>query len=309
MHINIKEITQGIKEVPAFQLVFIRDRNILTAGDKKRCIYAPNEAMKKIHRDFINYLRKLDVDFEYAIGGRPGNSPRSNVCYHRKNRFFYLLDFRNAYGSVDLEKTVLMFTQLDFGIEGDEDNKILFEFLRKYFFIPEGGLLTGGPASPDIFNLYTDFYVDRELGKWCKGNKITYTRYIDDLTFSSPKPITTRKRKEIRRIIHKAGFIVNHKKSRVYDIRKGPVFINGIGLEQGGRIFVPRSFLSKFRGALHRSLTKNDIDPNQIYGMAGVIFSVLGKNPQNLTRAEEKALELYYKFLQRQKELQKTLSE
>ncbi len=47
-------------------------------------------------------------------------------------------------------------------------------------------LSVGAPSSPLISN-FIMYIFDEKIEKYCKGNGISYTRYADDLTFSSNK--------------------------------------------------------------------------------------------------------------------------
>ncbi|MGL5891314.1 MAG: hypothetical protein ACRC3B_15600, partial [Bacteroidia bacterium] len=54
---------------------------------------------------------------------------------------------------------------------------------------------------------------DKQLFELCKKNKITYTRYIDDLTFSSQQDFRTLL-DDILRIITSNGFKLSHRKTK-----------------------------------------------------------------------------------------------
>lgn len=67
-----------------------------------------------------------------------------------------------------------------------------------------------------------------------------YSRYVDDLVFSSDTYPYFMRRKEFRRFIEEAGFRVNHRKSFILGKEKGVVFITsvGIGKRHGEAVFV-----------------------------------------------------------------------
>lgn len=66
--------------------------------------------------------------------------------------------------------------------------------------------------------------VDFEILKLCKKNKIIYSRFVDDLVFSSQSCFKS-KQHEILRIILRSGFKISDRKT-FYKI--GPVEITGI---------------------------------------------------------------------------------
>ena len=279
--------------VPGFREFYIKDRNPLGGTVKLRLIKAPNESMRILHGKLKLWLRSLKIQLPFVAGARRGNSPVKNVKRHRYNRFFYLTDLKMAYRHVDGHKLSLILCRLEPKLAGQE--KEVFEFLQKYCLSPEGGLIVGAPASPDFFNIYAGILIDGPLAPLCEKSRITFSRYLDDLTFSSQNmPIGKRKRKTIRMIIEAAGFKINHRESRVLDLMKGPVEINGVGLEFGGRIFLPRHFSKKILGMLHSAIQGNDINPEKIHGMMGIFFDLTDRHSLNQT--ERKIIQNYQAY-------------
>ena len=82
---------------------------------------------------------------------------------------------------------------------------------------------------------------------------------------------------------------MNHRKSKVRDLKKGPIVITGIGLEFGGRLFVPSHYRRKIKGLLHNAV-KGNIPRPVIDGHMGVLKSI----PRFYsTRVVEKILDIY----------------
>jgi len=104
-------------------------------------------------------------------------------------------------------------------------------------------------------------------------------------------PIGKRKRITIRLIVRTAGFKVSHRKSKVLDLRKGTIEINGVGLEFGGRIFLPRDFTNKISGILHLAIQGESISPNKIHGMMGVFKALTDR--RNMNKTERKLMQKY----------------
>lgn len=172
---------------PKFHVVRYRDVNPLGGYAKTRWLYKPNEAMREVHRRFLAYLRSgrilWAVDLRYSTACRVGCSPREHVRWHRYNRFFYVLDLADAYRAVDGRKLAQILYQLDLGVMVTKDK--IYSFLQRYCLAKEGGLATGAPCSPDLFNLYAAVLLDEPLSDICRKHNIRYSRYLDDLTFSS----------------------------------------------------------------------------------------------------------------------------
>lgn len=286
---------------PVFRSIVFRDVNPLSGKTKSRRLDMPNQAMSIIHRRLKYYLRNLNPDYPYATAFRPGDSTLKNVKRHAHNRFFYLLDFRHAYQGVNIKKLAQALCEAS-----PELRALVSEaqvFLEKYCTSIYGGLPTGAPSSQDLFNLYCNFVLDRQLAMLCAQQGLTYTRYSDDLAFSSKHFISISVRRKIRDTIEEAGFTINHSKSELRDLAKGSICMNGVGLQLGGRIFTPRPFLRHTRGLLHKGIRgRTDLEPKIAGAMSVVLSSTDRRNP-NCT--EMKVLQMRQKFRTRLGQIKK----
>ncbi len=143
---------------------------------------------------------------------------------HLKNRFFLRLDIKDAFGSVDVSLLTLT-TSMDFDFEIGQD--------QVYFYHKEGGLIQGAPASPLLFQIFCERNLDNKMLEYCEYNRLTYTRYADDILISSPKSFGSRKRKSIRNILEKVGFSVNEYKYNLIDNHYTSLGFLGMSIEDG----------------------------------------------------------------------------
>lgn len=245
-----------------FRDFLLVDVNPLGGRTKRRRISAPNPAMKAVHKRLIKYLRGLPVDLSAATGARKGHSPITNIIPHRHNRYFLLLDIKNAYETVDLDRLIEVFLGLDPDIPRDSlfGSELLKNFLGAFCFAETGGLRTGAPASPDLYNIYLAVLLDYDLSELCRKYGLTYTRYLDDITLSSKTVIGTRKRKAILSLIRSAGLVIHDSKTQLLDLKRGSVKITGFTLTSDRRIILPRSYLGKIRGFLHKAISQELFD-------------------------------------------------
>lgn len=305
----LEKILDGILGSPSFDNFSLLDKNPVSGTEKQRVISKPNKAMREVHRRFLELIR-----FD-TIGMTAHSSPLSNVKTHEKNRFFYQTDIKEAYRNVPLEGMVSVLLRH----HPEWEKETLKPFLERYCFSPSGGLVTGAPASPKLFDVYAYKFLDEPLiDVWMplppnrpRTGRL-YTRYRDDLTFSSPEPIPASLRKKIREVIERAGFQVNHRKSTVKDLKKGRIVICGVGLEyregKSARIFLPGHYLAKLQGMLHLAVKGQiHINPQVIEGMHGVFCSVYGKRGRKrtkdglliLTKKEQRIENLFLKYRSR----------
>ena len=291
----------GLPAEPKFRRFTKHDVNSVSGRSKFRHLGAPNDAMKMLQQRFCKwFLRSADYAAKqrawltHATACRSGNRTLYNVLPHRNNRFFYLLDFHDAFGSVNPKRLVAVLVEMEPDLAGEAEE--LQAFLENNFFAGKNGLVQGGNASGDLFNLYVGCLVDRLLKDILADNAITYTRYLDDLTFSSPRHITREARRKIRAVAMQAGFSFSWRKCEYLDLRKRQtVMITGVGLEYGGRIFVPRRFFRKAKAIFHAAAKSgSEIPLCVVEGFASPIFDSIPVD-QKRNRLETKLLTQYLK--------------
>jgi len=245
------------------------------SGSTKYQTYAQTSIMKAIQYRLRNQLFFLHGEAGLETGRRSVCDVYQGVRKHRRNRFFYLTDLRQAFPSV----TLTMCLQAIYAYEESSnwDRQKVADFLKAFCFDPNGCLIVGASASPMLFDICAAYYIDGPLWPILRQHRLRYTRFVDNLTFSSRTRIGSKVRKKIRSVIEKAGFTINHGESSVKDLRKGAVVINGIGLENGGRLFLPRRKLAKINALLHRQLTRHDVSASVIAGYSSLFWHVYKK--------------------------------
>ena len=188
----LKELEGDDTAGAAFETFTLNDYNPVSGTRKRRVISAPNAPMRLLHQRLIQRLRQIPCQMPFAVGARPGGSPRAALRPHLDARYIYTLDIKDAFPSVkrDVLAETLFRLDPDLGESPDE----IAGFLDGYCFdARRGGLVIGAPASPDLFNIYAAEVLDRRLADLIKRHGLRYTRYIDDLTFSSKNTIGRRK--------------------------------------------------------------------------------------------------------------------
>lgn len=109
----------------------------------------------------------------------------------------------------------------------------------------------GSPASPVLSNICA-MTLDKRLEGLARRFHLTYTRYADDMTFSSCHHVYHEDGEfmtELYRIISECGFTVNPAKTR---LQKRGSRQEVTGLIVGEHINVPRSYIKTLRAILHR---------------------------------------------------------
>lgn len=238
----------------------------------------------------IRYIRQLPVIMRHSKGFRPGQKPIGHVTAHLKNRFFYLTDIRSAFPTVSISAIAKVLCEVDPKLAGKEEEVSVF--LQKFCSDKEvGGLVLGGPVSGELFNLFFAVRADGLLGKLCAEHNIIYTRYMDDLVFSSRRPISRTKRKKIQAFIRSTGLETSNKKTEIADLKKEPVMINGIRVSWGGRVSLSQAYMKKLLSIIHLAkagkLPPEKMPGSIVYGNMAPFLMLVKFRKGELTNQQE----------------------
>jgi hypothetical protein len=149
--------------------------------------------------------------------------------------------------------------------------------------VKQQSLPQGSPTSPAIANLITTG-LDFKMVKLAKGFDGAYTRYVDDLTFSSKvgKGRAWREAlvKCVTSVVSAQGFAVNESKTSIIG-RKSRMIVTGV--VTNSKPSIPKEFRSNLRAALHHErLELPTSDPHHV--IQGRLAYVQMVNPAQAAR-------------------------
>jgi RNA-directed DNA polymerase len=153
-------------------------------SNKKRIIAQPSKELKFIQRVLVSYLEGKLLVHECAYAYKSGIGIKNNAQKHIKTKYLLKMDFENFFPSISPD---LFFSILNrSGREISESDAILLKNTLFRMETRNGSLRLsiGAPSSPLISN-FIMYYFDEEMKLICDNKGIKYTRYADDLTFSS----------------------------------------------------------------------------------------------------------------------------
>jgi RNA-directed DNA polymerase len=170
---------------------------------KKRTITPSKGALKKIQSSIKrNVLDNVDIPI-HIQGGVRGKSNISNAKVHQGKKYQFTTDLQDFFPAVKNNLVYSVFLRL--GFTNVQASWLTRLTTYKY------GLPHGAPTSPGLSNL-SFIPIDEKLISVCKSNGITYTRYIDDLTFSSANDFKD-KISELISIVINGGFKISYRKT------------------------------------------------------------------------------------------------
>lgn len=204
--------------------------NIPKNGGGEREICAPIEPLKALQRRVANVLYACRDEIDADSGRRPlshgfrrKHSIITNARLHKRRRYVLNLDLQN------------FFPTFNFGrVRGFFIHNNSFKLHEKVATIIaqiacfENALPQGSPCSPIIADLIAHL-LDVRLAQLAKTNQLTYSRYADDLTFSTSRlefPVSIAAPtaagspewvpgNDLITAIESAGFVINPSKTRM----------------------------------------------------------------------------------------------
>lgn len=214
-----------------------------------REIFAPSAKLKSVQKCLNYYLQAYYLIIKPAqVHGfvicpsyyESVSNIMSNAWPHVKKKEVLTIDLKDFFPSISASAIKNVFESEIF--QYNSQLATALTLLLTY----QGKLPTGAPTSPVISN-FICLSLDHDLNHFCEEHGLTYTRYADDLTFSSMYSFTDDQVLDIINLIRGHGFRINEQKLRLKPwCRKQTV----TGLTVNQRINVNRSFLKKTRAML-----------------------------------------------------------
>ena len=166
----------------------------------------------------------------------------SNAQAHVNKHLVINIDIKDFFNTISVADVFQIFRSQYFNF--DVNMAKALALLTTY----HKSLPTGAPTSPVLSNFHC-LDLDDQLQKFAREHQLTYTRYADDLTFSSDEEVSDDTMLDIFNLIMKAGFELNYKKYRRQYAHEKQVVT---GLVVNKKVNVDRRFLKTVRAILHR---------------------------------------------------------
>lgn len=191
----------------------------------KRTIHAPVKGMKRILRSLNFVLQCIYEPHAAATGFVLEKSIVDNAKEHVGRHYVLNIDLKDFFYSFDRNRVKMGFMNEPFNLKGDKEPlAFLLACLCTHPFDVDGKIITvlpqGSPTSPTLTNILCK-KLDRRLNGLAKRFGATYTRYADDITFSSYQNICSDDvfNQELKRIIEEDQLLViNPNKTRLQKV-------------------------------------------------------------------------------------------
>ncbi|MEI6572710.1 MAG: reverse transcriptase domain-containing protein [Alphaproteobacteria bacterium] len=237
---------------------YYREFSIRKSNGTLRQINAPRTYLKVIQWWILdNILAKITLP-SYIFGFSKGGSIQNNASYHLQSRHLLNVDIKSFFNSVSKRQVTKVFLDLGYS---EEASSTLAKLCTLDNCLPQGA-----PTSPCLANLVM-IEADNEIQYLSSRLGIKYSRYADDLTFSSAQYIGLDFLNHVSLIIEKYGFALNTKKTRFAGTGSR---MEVTGLVAGYFIQPPIQWRKLVRARLHRLKNKEALDINDISYLLGI---------------------------------------
>jgi RNA-directed DNA polymerase len=221
-----------------------------------RFVRAPIVGLKIIQKKLNQVLQAVYQPKSVAHGFIENRSVVSNAATHCRARFVLNVDLAKFFETITFFRVLGMFMAKPYS-----RNKTVAATLAR-ICCSENVLPQGSPCSPVVSNMLVA-RMDSQLKMLARTQKCTYTRYVDDLSFSTfvnkfPKALAHFAEEEnggalqigasLLEVIHSNGFAVNAQKSRLQH-SSGRQVVTGITTNRFPN--VPQEFVRQIRAMLH----------------------------------------------------------
>lgn len=241
----------------------------------KRIIHHPARELKAIQRFIHNdILTKLYVH-PSVYSYRQGINLKDHLSVHKAVNFLARLDFKNFFNSIDSADVTNFIDKNSSFIDSNwtHDDTILLVKLVCY----KGALTIGAPTSPSLSNSICH-QLDEKIFNYCHEHSIFYSRYADDLYFSTNEPeilfsISKQIIKIIKSIEYPKNLWLNNKKT-IHSSKKHLRKITGLVLTPEDNISIGRDKKRFLRSQIFQWETLSESDRISLKGYLAFASSI-----------------------------------
>lgn len=215
-----------------------------------REIKAPCRQLDVILTCVNELLKSIYSPSDAAMGFTSGKSVLDNAQIHVGHNYVFNIDLKDFFPSIPQARVWKRLQLSPFNFPTEIANVLAGLCCTFDEEVGRNVLPQGSPASPLLTNAICDT-LDRRMKGVAKRFGLHYSRYADDMTFSSMHnvyPEDGEFRKEISRIIKEQGFIMNDKKTR---LQKAGARQEVTGLTVNAIANVSRKYISDLRWILN----------------------------------------------------------
>ncbi|MGB5064170.1 MAG: retron St85 family RNA-directed DNA polymerase [Candidatus Competibacter sp.] len=244
-----------------------------SGGSRK--IFHPSKKLKTIQYWLIHSVFKRMTIHDAAMAYRNDISILHNAQLHRSNRFFLKMDLENFFPSISFYdlKPLLNHWHKSANPDWDLDPEAE-DLIRNVCFYENDRLAIGYPSSPIISNIAMREFDSKAVALITnhRFGKVIYTRYADDLVFSTDiKGVCSEIKHQIENLIantNSPDIKVNNVKTKIGSSTGGSASVTGLKICPNGHITIHRNQKDHIRLllSLYKKGVLNEDDQRSLLG-------------------------------------------
>lgn len=221
----------------------------------ERIIHAPRWPLLNIQSKILRLLEELYRPSSRVMGFVKGRGIKANAKFHVGKKLILNIDLVDYFATVHIGRVRGRLRAQPYGLSND-----IATTIAKLCTL-NGVLPTGAPTSPILANMVSS-PLDASLTSLARSHGCFYTRYADDITFSTNRksfppglvkrsdPVETKVTAgdELRERILVSGFSIQDTKTKLLD-KMSRQEVCGVTCNE--RLNVRRTFMREVRGAIH----------------------------------------------------------
>jgi RNA-directed DNA polymerase len=242
---------------------------------KYRVIHHPSKELKALQRWLVhNVVTELPVH-SAALAYRTRLSIANNAREHVRSRYLLRMDFQDFFPSITDKDVKMYLENAEFPrLQGwtTEDIDLFATIVCR-----DGRLTIGAPTSPGLLNAVC-FNVDHQLESAARGREVVYTRYADDLFFSTVHPDVLKDFPQaVDSIVKKIGcpgaLVINESKTR-HSSKRGRRQVTGLVLKSDEAVGIGRHRKRYIRSLVHKFDSLNPVERRRLAGLIAFARSI-----------------------------------
>lgn len=271
------EVELMIRTAPLrYKLHFIEKRN----GRGQRQIAQPTAELKLVQRWLVSEVVNNLPVHSAAVAYRPQLGIKDHARRHAEKRYLLKLDFQDFFPSIlasDFHAHLARYTELSLP-DKHALTRLLFRLDRD---AKQMVLSIGAPSSPAVSNTVM-YRFDSMISDYCKDLRVEYTRYADDLAFSTDQPhVLDEIQNHVRQLCRSMEYPslrLNEGKS-VFTSKKHQRQLTGLILTNEGNVSLGRDKKREIRAMAHH-FSNGDLQVEDVCRLRGLLAFALSIEPQ-----------------------------
>lgn len=199
------------------------DRYLVRIRKKWRQITSPKYELDQVQKRINELLFPVDLNMREAHGFVARRSILTNATTHVGAAHLQKFDIKDFFASVTTRQVIESLSAAGFGVEA---SRLLGRLVSC-----EGSLPLGARTSPRISNLVLASF-DDDMSSLASDRGLRYSRYADDLSFSSDAQFDVSD--DVATVLGTHGFSLNAAKTRLFK-RGQPMFVTGLAVSDSER--------------------------------------------------------------------------